>query len=95
VLAGRHLVQLRLARLGLHEDLALAALDVAKADRAVDLGNGGRVLGTAAASNNSATRGKPPVMSRVLYASREILASVVPADTSWPSLHRELRAFGK
>ena len=31
------------------------------------------------ASNSSATRGRPPVMSRVLYASRLILAIVSPA----------------
>ena len=44
VLAGRHLVQLRLALFGVHVDLALAALDVAEAHRAVHLGNRGRVL---------------------------------------------------
>src|SRR6266704_2523680 len=37
------------------------------------------------ASNSSATRGRPPVMSRVLYASRDTLASTSPAYTSWPS----------
>src|SRR6266545_1356966 len=37
------------------------------------------------ASNSSATRGSPPVMSRVLYASRDTLASTWPAYTSWPS----------
>src|SRR2546425_829714 len=37
------------------------------------------------ASNSSATRGRPPVMSRVLYASRDTFASTSPAYTSWPS----------
>src|SRR2546422_9303887 len=37
------------------------------------------------ASNSSATRGRPPVMSRVLYASRDTLARTSPAYTSWPS----------
>src|SRR5881394_89218 len=37
------------------------------------------------ASNSSATRGRPPVISRVLYASRDTLASTWPAYTSWPS----------
>ena len=37
------------------------------------------------ASNSSATRGRPPVMSRVLYASREIFATVTPASTFSPS----------
>src|SRR5690606_16295525 len=58
VLAGRYLVQLRrlvgvlhplivLELHRLHEDLALAALDVAEAHAAVDLRDGGRVLRTA------------------------------------------------
>src|SRR3954452_9119965 len=33
------------------------------------------------ASNSSATRGRPPVMSRVLYACRGILVTVTPFDT--------------
>ena len=33
------------------------------------------------ASNSSATRGRPPVMSRVLYASRGILVTVTPFFT--------------
>ena len=37
------------------------------------------------ASNSSATRGRPPVMSRVLYASRPTLAIVVPALIRCPS----------
>src|SRR2546425_1232614 len=45
VLAGRHLVQLRLALFGMDVDLALAALDVTEPHGAVDLGDGGRVLG--------------------------------------------------
>src|SRR3989440_3050685 len=39
------LVQLRLAFLAVHPDLTLAALDVAEAHHAVDLGDRGRVLG--------------------------------------------------
>src|SRR5437762_2425103 len=45
VLAGRHLVQLRLALFGVDIDLALAALDVAEPHGAVHLGHRGRVLG--------------------------------------------------
>ena len=44
------------------------------------------------ASNSSATRGRPPVMSRVLYASRLILASIVPGVDLLAVLDRELRA---
>ena len=36
------------------------------------------------ASNSSATRGRPPVMSRVLYASRFTLEMMVPAETRAP-----------
>src|SRR5688572_12199478 len=54
VLAGGHFVQSRLRALldralgahGLHEDLALAALDLAEADHAVDLGDRRRILWT-------------------------------------------------
>ena len=38
------------------------------------------------ASNSSATRGRPPVMSFVLVVSRGIFASTSPAATSWPSV---------
>src|SRR4029077_16286356 len=57
VLTGSHFVQLRLAGIvdrelicsrstthRLHEDLALAALDVAEADNTIDLGDRGRIL---------------------------------------------------
>src|SRR5947207_9267342 len=43
VLAGRHLVQLRLPLLGVHVDLALAALDLAEPHGAVHLGDRGRI----------------------------------------------------
>src|SRR5687768_8218002 len=33
------------------------------------------------ASNSSATRGRPPVMSRVLYACRGMLVTVIPLTT--------------
>src|SRR5882762_6266277 len=45
VLAGRHLVQLRLPLFGVDVDLALATLDLAEPHRAVDLGDRGRILG--------------------------------------------------
>src|SRR6266704_3339238 len=45
VLAGRHLVQLRLPLFGVHVDLALAALDLAEPHGAVDFGDRGRILG--------------------------------------------------
>ena len=38
------------------------------------------------ASNSSATRGRPPVMSRVFDVSCGIRASTSPTATSWPSL---------
>ena len=44
------------------------------------------------ASNSSATRGRPPVMSRVLYASRPIFAIVVPGVDLLSVLDDELRA---
>jgi len=37
------------------------------------------------ASNSSATRGRPPVMSRVRAASRGMRARTSPASTCWPS----------
>ena len=37
------------------------------------------------ASNSSATRGRPPVMSRVFWPSTGIRASTSPGDRSWPS----------
>jgi len=37
------------------------------------------------ASNSSATRGKPPVMSRVFWPSIGIRANTSPGPTSWPS----------
>ena len=37
------------------------------------------------ASNSSATRGKPPVISRVLEDSCGIRANTSPTPTSWPS----------
>src|SRR4029453_8173237 len=37
------------------------------------------------ASNSSATRGRPPVMSRVRAASRGMRARASPASTLWPS----------
>src|SRR6266436_8992111 len=45
VLAGRHLVQLRLPLLGVDVDLPLAALDLAEPHGAVHLGDRGRILG--------------------------------------------------
>ena len=44
------------------------------------------------ASNSSATRGRPPVMSRVLYASRLTLARIVPARDPLAVLDSQLRA---
>ena len=46
------------------------------------------------ASNSSATRGRPPVMSRVLYASRLTLASIVTGVDLLAVLDRELGALG-
>ena len=37
------------------------------------------------ASNKSATRGKPPVISLVLETAFGILASISPAAINWPS----------
>ncbi len=45
MLADGDLVHLLLAALGRDHDLALAALDGAERDAAIDLGDGGRVLG--------------------------------------------------
>ena len=47
------------------------------------------------ASNSSATRGRPPVMSLVLVVSRGILAMMSAAKTSWPSRHQQVRAHGQ
>src|SRR5665213_4400197 len=46
------------------------------------------------ASNNSATRGRPPVMSRVLYASRLIFAMIVPGVTLIAIVDDQLRTDG-
>ena len=44
------------------------------------------------ASNSSATRGRPPVMSLVLEVLRGVLAMSVPATILSPSLHDDVRA---
>jgi len=65
VLADRDLVHALRALRRHHDDLALAALDLAEADvpsiSVMTAGSLGR-----RASKSSATRGRPPVMSRVL-----------------------------
>ena len=46
------------------------------------------------ASNNSATRGRPPVMSFVLATLRGVLATIVPAEMVFSVLHGEVGACG-
>jgi hypothetical protein len=82
VLADRDEVFLFELRLRvLDENATLAAHARAEVHDAVDLGDLGRVLRTAA-SNNSATRGRPPVMSFVFDCLRGVLAINVPATIS-------------
>ena len=69
------------ARLGISDDqAALAADGAAEIDNAIDLSNLGGVFGRRA-SKNSATRGRPPVMSLVFAILRGVFASSVPAST--------------
>ena len=74
--------------IGSIDDAALVLVVAAEADRAVDLGDDRRVLRTRA-SNSSATRGRPPVMSLVLALSVGIRASTSPALTCAPVLDRQ------
>jgi hypothetical protein len=70
-----------LAFLGNDGDLALGLVVADEFDAARDLCDDRIVLGMRA-SNSSATRGRPPVMSRVLAASRLARASTSPASTT-------------
>src|SRR5919109_2246028 len=45
------------------------------------------------ASNSSAMRGRPPVMSRVLYACRGILVTVIPFVTLTGGLRKTVLSF--
>jgi hypothetical protein len=74
------------------DDPALV-LVVATEARAVDLGDDGASFGRRA-SNSSATRGRPPVMSLVLALSSGIRASTSPALTLAPAFDRQDRVTG-
>ena len=85
VRALRDQVLLRLAVLAADHDLAHAAGDAAELARAPSISATMAASFGRRASNSSATRGRPPVMSRILLPSRRILASTSPAPTGCPS----------
>src|SRR5207245_1294799 len=93
VLAGGHLVQLRLAFLGVDVDLALAALDVAEAHHAVDLGDGGRVLRPPGFEQLSHARQAARDVARLVGLARD-LGQHQPRVHLLAVLDRELRALG-
>ena len=63
-------------------EVGIAAIDGQHREM-VDIAN--RLLEGLRASNSSATRGRPPVMSRVFDTSCGIRASTSPTATCWPS----------
>jgi hypothetical protein len=76
------------------DQAALALGFLAEADRARELGEDRRSFGLRA-SNRSATRGRPPVMSRVFELSCGMRAMTSPTDTLAPSLQADQRARGQ
>ena len=68
----------------LDDDATLVLVVATEPDRAIDLGDDGVILGATRLTNNSATRGRPPVMSLVLALSSGIRASTSPGETFWP-----------
>src|SRR5229473_6004793 len=72
VLAGRHLVQLRLPLLGVDVDLALAALDLAESHGAIHLGNRGRILGPPGLEQLSHARQAARDVTRLVCLARHL-----------------------
>src|SRR5216117_3089863 len=93
VLPGRHLVQLRLALLGVDIDLALAALDVPEPHRAVDLGDGGRVLGPPGLEQLGHPRQAARDVARLVRLARHLGQHQARVHLL-AVLDRELRALG-
>src|SRR5437762_3882857 len=93
VLAGRHLVQLRLPLLGVDVDLALAALDLAERHGAVDLGARRRVLGPPGLTQLGHARQAARDVARLVRLARH-LREHEPGVHFLAVLHGELRPFG-
>jgi len=79
--------------IGTDHDLAHTFHEAGEFHGAVYLRDRG-VLRGFRASNSSATRGRPPVMSLVLVDSRGILARMSPWKTSAPSLRSKCAPTG-
>ena len=86
VLALGDQVLLGLADLGRDDDLALALGVLAEAAPTPSISAMTACSFGLRASNSSATRGRPPVMSLVFVVSRGILAMMSPASTRSPSV---------
>src|SRR5256886_2494129 len=93
VLAGRHLVQLRLPLLGVHVDLALAALDLAEPHGAVDLGDRGRILRPPGLEQLRHTRQTARDVARLVRLARH-LGQDQPGVHLLAVLDGELRPLG-
>src|SRR6266702_1434588 len=93
VLAGRHLVQLRLPLLGVDVDLALATLDLAEPHRAVDLGDRRGILGPAGLEQLGHARQAARDVARLVRLARH-LREHEPGVHFLAVLHGELRPFG-
>src|SRR5256885_6325554 len=93
VLAGRHLVQLRLTLLGVDVDLALAALDLTEPHRAVDLGDRGRILRPPGFEQLGHARQTARDVARLVRLARH-LGQDQPGVHLLAVLHGELRSLG-
>src|SRR5438552_4089465 len=93
VLAGRHLVQLRLPLLGVDVDLALAALDLAEPHGAVDFGDRGRILGPPGLEQLGHARQAARDVPRLVRLARH-LGEHEPRVHLLAVLDGELRPFG-
>src|ERR1043166_3118103 len=93
VLAGGHLVQLRLALLRVHPDLALAALDLAEPDDAVDFGNRRRILRPARLEQLGDARQAARDVARLVRLARHLGAHLARIALR-AVFDGQLRAFG-
>src|SRR6266851_1936200 len=93
VLAGRHLVQLRLPLLGVDVDLPLAALDLAEPHGAVHLGDRGRILGPPGLEQLGHARQAARDVARLVRLARH-LREHEPGVHLLAVLDGELRSLG-